>query len=61
MIMNLEIVKVGPLKTNCYILSINNDVLPFGNSKNESSCPYGSTLNFLFLLNLDKLDINYFE
>ena len=25
--MNLEIVKVGPLKTNCYILSINNDVL----------------------------------
>ena len=27
MIMNLEIVKVGPLKTNCYILSINNDVL----------------------------------
>ena len=27
MIMNIEIVKVGPLKTNCYILSINNDVL----------------------------------
>ena len=25
--MNLEIVKVGPLKTNCYILSIDNDVL----------------------------------
>ena len=27
MILNLEVVKVGYLKTNCYILSINNDVL----------------------------------